>query len=131
MADIAKSGTPSLATLNPPPANQRTLPAAADIAAGDMVYINSSGQFALCNGTSANAAANWWGMAARAAKSGRPVTAVHGVEFRYGASLTIAARYYLSAATAGALADTATTGGDVPTAFATGVDTIFVISPNR
>jgi hypothetical protein len=130
VADIAKAITPSLCTIDPPPPFQRTLEAATDMAAGDIVYIASTGKFTLTDGTALDAKANWWGMINRACKAGQFVTAYHGVEFRYGSGLTIAARYYLSA-TVGQLADAATTGGNVPTAFATGTDTIFVISPNR
>jgi hypothetical protein len=66
----------------------------------------------------------------KGALAGQSCTAYHGVEARYGAGLTVAARYYLST-TAGDLADVATTGGNVPCAFATGATTVFIISPNR
>ena len=129
-ADIAKatSPVPSLATLNPSPSNQLTKEAAADIAAGDMLYLTSAGKFDLTDGTANDAKAKWIGMAARAAKSGQPVTAYFGVEFHYGSGLTPSARYYVSA-TAGALYDTTTTGGTVPCAFATSATTVFVIPP--
>lgn len=132
-ANLTKSTSPKpgLATLSPPPSNQLTLPAASDLAAGDMVYINSSGQFAKTNGTSNDALAQWFGMVATACKSGDPATAYHGVEFYYAASgLTPGARYYVSA-TAGALYDTATTGGDVPCAFATSATNVFVMNPRK
>jgi hypothetical protein len=130
MADVAKSGTPSLATLTPPPGNQLTKLAFTDMVAGDMVYIKSDDTFALLDGTAANALAQWWGMINRTCKAGQPVTAYHGVEFRYGAGLTVGARYYASA-TAGALSDAATTGGDVPCAFATSATTVYVMVPRK
>lgn len=133
MANLTKATAPvpSVATLCPCPPNQLTRNAASDLAAGDMVYLTSSGTFAKTNGTSNDALAQWWGMVGGAAKSGDPITAYNGVEFHYAASgLTIGARYYVSA-TAGALADAATTGGDVPCAFATSATTIFVMTPRK
>lgn len=127
----ATAPVPSLATLSPCPTNQLSLPAASDLAAGDMVYINSSGQFAKTNGTSNDALAQWFGMVATACKSGDIATAFYNVEFSYAASgLTPGARYYISA-TAGALYDTATTGGDVPCAFATSATNVFVMAPRK
>ncbi len=129
MADLTKA-SPSLATMAPDASHQLTLPAAADLAVGDMVYINSSGQFAKLNGTSANAAAQWFGMVNRACKSGEPVTAYNGVAFEYATGLTPGARYYAST-NAGLLSDAATTGGDVPCAFAIGTTRIFVMTPRK
>jgi hypothetical protein len=129
MADLTKA-SPSLATMAPDASHQLTLPAAADIAVGDMVYINSSGQFAKLNGTSANAAAQWYGMVNRACKSGEPVTAYHGVVFEYATGLTPGARYYAST-TAGLLDTATTTGGDVPCAFAVSSTRIHVMSPRK
>lgn len=129
-ANITKSGTPSVASLMVPPTNQLTKIAKNDMAAGDMVYIKSDDTFDLCNGTSADALAQWWGMVARACKAGQPVTAFHSCLFHYGASLTVGARYYISA-TAGALYDTATTGGDVPCAFAVDAEKIYVMAPRK
>lgn len=128
MADLAKSGTPSLATLNPPPSQQKTLPAFTDMAAGDMVYIKSDGTFALTDGTALDAKSDWWGMINRACKAGQPVTAYWGVEFRYGASLTPGAPYYIDTV-AGGLDTATTTGGTTRCAFATGTDTIFILPP--
>ena len=129
-ADISKSGTPSLATLKPPTNVQRTLIAAVDIAAGDMVYITSAGKFDLTDGTANDAKAVWWGMALKAAKSGQPCTAAHSVEVRYGSGLTPGARYYASA-TVGALYDAATTGGTVPCAQATDTECVYVRAPQK
>ncbi len=130
MADLAKSGTPSLCTLNPPPTCQLTLEAATDMVAGDMVYIASTGKFTLTDGTSANAAAPAWGMINRSCKAGQPVTAYHSVEFRYGSGLTPGARYYVDTV-AGGLDTAATTGGTVPVAIATSATNIYVLAPTR
>jgi hypothetical protein len=130
MATLTKSGTPSLATLTPPAANQIKAIMAADGAAGDMVYINSSGLFALATGAADTAPAKSVGMLAKAAKSGQPGTALFGVQFRYATGLTPGARYYVSA-TAGALDDAATTGGTVPVALAVDAEIIYVLPPTR
>jgi hypothetical protein len=130
MATVAKSSTPSLMTLTPPPSHQLTRPAFTDMAAGDMVYLKADGTFALTDGTANDAKAQWWGMINRPCKAGQPVTAYNGCEFAYGAGLTVGARYYVSA-TPGALSDVATTGGDVPSAFATSATSIFVMYPRK
>jgi hypothetical protein len=119
MADVAKSGTPSLATTVPCPAHQIAgLLAGEAVAAGDACYIKSDGKVWRSTGAAANAAAQVDGFAAEAAASGEAVTLYHDVNFRYGAGLTPGARYYLSGATAGALADAASTGGTGAIAFA-------------
>ena len=133
MANLTKATAPvpSLMTLSPCPTNQLSLPAAADLAAGDMVYITSAGKFDKCDGTSNDAKAQWFGMVAVACKSGDVATAFYGVEFSYAASgLTPGARYYVSA-TAGALSDATTTGGDVPCAFATSATNVFIMAPRK
>jgi hypothetical protein len=130
MAVVASTGTPSLATLTPPPGTQLTKEAAVDIAAGQMVYITSADKFDLTDGAANDAKAVWWGMAHRTAKAGSPVTAGHSCEFRFAAALTPGARYYASA-TVGALDDTATTGGTVPCAQATSATLVYVRAPQK
>jgi hypothetical protein len=130
MADVASTGTPSLATLTPPPGTQLTKEAAVDMVAGQMVYITSADKFDLTNGTANDALAVWWGMVLRTAKAGQPVTAHHSVEVRFAAALTVGARYYVST-TVGALSDAATTGGTVPCAQATSVDKIYIRAPQK
>lgn len=75
-------------------------------------YLKSSdGLIYMCNGTSANEAAEFVGFTPRAVKSGQPVTLFGaGTRFKYGSSLTPGDVYYM-AATAGRL-DTAATTGD-------------------
>lgn len=127
MATIAKSGTPSLASVEPP-ANNRVngLYAGEAIGAFDACYIKSTdGKVWRTNGTSANAAAKVRGFAARAANAGEPITLYHGVVVNYGSGLTPGAGYYASA-TAGQLDDAATTGGTGEVAFAIDATRIYV-----
>lgn len=121
MADIAKSGTPSLSTLLPPPnAKCSGLTAGEAIGAFDACYIKASdGKVYKATGAAANAAAKVDGFAAQAYASGdTDVTLYWDVRVNYGSGLTPGARYYLSGATAGALADAASTGGTAPVAHA-------------
>lgn len=123
MADIAKSGTPSLSSVLPPQNCQLAgLLAGEAIAAGDACYIASTGLVMKSNGTAANAAAKVDGFAAINAPSGEAVTLYFDVNFHYGAGLTPGTRLYLFT-TAGQIGDAATTGG-------TGVIG-FVIDANR
>jgi hypothetical protein len=88
MATISKSGTPSLATINPGVEHQpgKGLLAGEAIAAGDLCYIKNDGKIWRSNGTSVNAAAKCVGIAAKAADSGQPITVLRGVSFNYGAT---------------------------------------------
>jgi hypothetical protein len=127
MATISKSGTPSLATINPGVEHQpgKGLLAGEAIAAGDLCYIKNDGKIWRSNGTSVNAAAKCVGIAAKAADSGQPITVLRGVSFNYGASMTPGAAVYVSA-TAGAIDDAATTGGTAPVGFCEDATKIFV-----
>lgn len=118
MALIAKSGTPSLASVLPPQSCivGSGLKTGEDIAAGDVCYIAADGTVMRSNGTADNAAAVARGIAAREAKSGEAVTLYRNVEFHYGSGLTPGADLYVGA-TAGRLDDGATTGGTAPVAF--------------
>lgn len=115
MADIAKAGTPSMSTLGPQPGANKlpTLIAAEDIAAGDACYI-ASGGVTRSTGAAATAPARVHGYAPYAVKSGESITLVYNVTFRYASGLTAGASVWLSGATAGALADAASTGGTLP-----------------
>lgn len=126
MADIAKSGTPSLASVEPPP-NHRVngLLTGEAIAAGDACYIKSDGKIWRSTGAAANAAAKVDGFAPKAADSGEALTLYHGVVFNYGAGLTPGATVYLSA-TAGLIADAATTGGTAPIGFVVDATRVFL-----
>ena len=114
MADLAKSGTPSLASVLPPANNKITgLLAGEAIAAGDACYIKSDGKVWPSTGAAATAPAVVDGYAPAAAAVGEAVTLISGVVFRYGAGLTPGTPYYLSGATPGAIADATSTGGTV------------------
>jgi hypothetical protein len=117
MADIAKSGTPSLSSVLP--GQDKTISgllAGEAIAVGDACYIKSDGKIWRSTGAAANAAAKVDGFAAVAAPVGEAVTIVFDVNMYYGSGMTPGARIYLSA-TAGAIADAATTGGTAPIGF--------------
>lgn len=113
MAQVAKSGTPSLASVTTQVNSLSGLIAGEAIAAGDACYIKSDGKAWLATGTSANAAAKVFGYACQAASVGEAVTLAYDVRFRYGAGLTPGIQVFLSA-TAGTLSDVATTGGTAP-----------------
>lgn len=113
MAQIAKSGTPSLASVTTQVNSLSGILAGEAIAAGDACYIKSDGKAWLATGTAANAAAKVYGYACQAASVGEAVTLAYDVRFRYGAALTPGAQVFLSA-TAGTLSDVATTGGTAP-----------------
>lgn len=118
MADVAKSGTVSLASLVP--GQDKTIAgllAGETIAAGDACYIKSDGKVWKSTGASANAAAQVDGFAMGGAVLNEAVTLVFDVNLRYGSGLTPGARVYLSGATAGALADASSTGGTAPVGF--------------
>lgn len=111
MAAVAKSGTVSLASVTTQVNSLAGLIAGEAIAAGDACYIKSDGKAWLATGAANDAAAKVFGFAAQAASVNEAVTLVWDVRLRYGASLTPGTRVYLSGATAGALADAASTGG--------------------
>lgn len=132
MAAVAKSGTPSMCSVNPPANSKITgLLAGEAIAAGDACYIKAAdGRAWLSTGAAANAAAKVRGFAAEACAVGQAVTLYHDVKFRYGAALSPGADLFLSAATPGALSDVATTGGTAPIGFVVDATRIHVM-PSR
>jgi len=130
LADIAKSGTPSLSTIGIDPGSQKAppLPCGEAIAAGDACYIKNDGLIWRSTGAAANAAAKVRGFAPTKANTGEVLTLVHNVVMNYGASLTPGADYFLSGATLGALADAASTGGTAPIAYAVDTTRIYIKS---
>lgn len=130
MATLAKSGTPSLSPVLPPPNQRLSLRCGEAIAAGDLCYVKSDGLIWRSNGTTLNsAAAKVRGIALAAADSGEAVTIAWDVRIRYGASLTPGADLYASA-TAGAIDDAATTGGTAPIGYVVDTERIHVM-PSR
>jgi len=117
MAQVAKSGTPSLSSVLPSQNAQIVgLLAGVALAVGDICYIAADGTVQLSNGTAANALAKADGIVAQAAAIGEGVSLYRRVNFRYGAGLIPGTRLYVSA-TAGTLSDVATVGGTGPVGF--------------
>jgi hypothetical protein len=114
MADLTKSASASMDTSTGMFAPQKTGNLYAGEALGVAVpcYIKAAdGLVYQSNGTAANEAAKFDGVTPRAYAIGEPVTLFGvGARFRYGTGLTIGADLFISA-TAGKLADAATTGG--------------------
>jgi hypothetical protein len=127
LADIAKVGSPTLSTLGPSPGSNKlpTLYAGEAVAAGDACYIKSDGKVWRSTGTAANAAAKVNGYAATDCPSGEAITLLFHVVFRYGSGLTPGIQVFLSA-TAGAIADAATTGGTSPIGFVVDATRIYL-----
>lgn len=113
MAEITRSGTPSYASDAPPQsATIAGLLAGETIAPSDVCYIKAAdGRVWLATGAAATAPADVAGFALGGGDAGDPVTLITEGNFRYGAALTISAKYYLSGTVAGGLADAASTGG--------------------
>jgi hypothetical protein len=119
MAAVAKSGTPSIATVVPCSAHRVSgLLAGEALAAGDACRIHTDGKAYKSTGAAANASARVHGYASMAASAGGPVTLYHDVTYHYGSGLTPGTPYYLSGTTAGGLDTAASTGGTAPCAFA-------------
>lgn len=127
MADVTRVGTPTAASLLIPPSMQLTgFIAGEAIPALAPVYIKASdGKLYKATGTAANAAARQRGWAAATYASGEKGCTMYFGNFtaEYGSGLTVSADYYLSA-TAGEIADAASTGGTTVVAYA--VDSIRV-----
>lgn len=117
MATITKVGTPSISTTTPCPAHHISgLNAGEAIAAGDLVYVATTGLVMKANGTAATAPARARGMALQAAAINEGVSIYSGVNVRYGSGMTPGTSLFVSA-TAGLIDDAATTGGTVPIGF--------------
>lgn len=114
MADLVKNARASMDTSTGMFAPQKTgdLYAGEALTAAAPCYIKASdGKVYQSNGTAANEAAKFDGFTPTAHAIGEPVALFGvGARFRYGTGLTIGADLFVSA-TAGALSDTATTGG--------------------
>lgn len=127
MAEIAKSGVPSVSTPTPDATHRISGLISGDtIAAGDACYVNSAGLVMRATGAAANAAAKVRGWAAQAAAVGESITLMHNVGFRYGAGLTPGASYFLSGTVAGGIADAASTGGTIEIGWAIDATRIWV-----
>jgi outer membrane protein assembly factor BamB len=108
MADVDKTGTPSLSSVEPQQGDSITgLVTAEAVEAFDACYINSAGKIALATAAAADEKIYVRGYAARAAAAGAPVTLFRECRARYGAGLTPGANLYLSSTTPGGLVDAA------------------------
>jgi hypothetical protein len=111
MAEVDKSGVPSLSTLEP--GWEHVLPARAageDLEGGDAVYLKSDGKYWLAD-TSDTVKDQVVGYVQEdEVKAGNPVSPYFDIDMHYGDGLTPGARVYLSGSVAGGLADAATGG---------------------
>jgi len=120
MAELSKSGTPSYCSVTPPQSSTIAgLIAGEAIGAGDACYIKAAdGKVWLATGAANDALADVAGFAFIQAYAGDAVTLVTDGNFRYGAAMTVSAKYFLSGTVPGGLADAASTGGLAPIAVA-------------
>ena len=130
MAAVSKNGTPSPSTV--PSAKIVGLVAGDTIAAGDLVYINSSGVIVRASGAAANAAARVRGMVFLPGNATQvdALTIASGVVVNYGSGLTPGTDLYLSGSVAGGLDTATSTGGTTPVAFVIDAQRIFVLPLN-
>lgn len=111
MAEIVKTGVPSLASLTVQNESISGLFAGEALGAFDAIYVNADGKVYKATGAAANAAAKVRGFAAQAVSAGEAVTIYTNPRVRYGTGLTPGANLFLSGTVAGGLADAASTGG--------------------
>jgi hypothetical protein len=126
MAEVTKTGTPTLSTPTPSWEHYISgLLAGEAIAGGDACYIKASdGLVYKATGAAANEAARVVGFAASA---GEAVTLLHHINYGYGPKVSDTAvasgtPLYLSGTVAGGLADAASTGGTAAIAFVVDAD---------
>jgi hypothetical protein len=131
MAELAKVGVPSLATIEPGYEHQwNGLRAGEALAAGDFVYVKASdGRVykalgAVLNDESTRAR----GVVLQAAIAGDGVTILHGVVVYWATALSPGTNLFLSATVAGQLNTVATTGGTTPVAAVVDATRIYVKS---
>ncbi len=117
MAEVTKTGTPSVCTSHPGAEHQITgLLAGAALAAGDAVYIDVDGTVKLATGAAATAPARVMGFASKPASVGEACTIHRGVHYAYGpkvagTAVVAGTPLYLSGTVPGGLADAASVGG--------------------
>jgi len=133
MAAIAKSGNPSLSSMNLDPGAQKLPPLIAGeaLAPGDACYVKGSdGLVYRSTGAAANAAAKVRGFAPTTINAGEPVSLIFNVAMNYGAGLTPGTDAYLSGTTAGGLDSAASTGGTAPIGFVIDATRIYLFQSN-
>jgi len=127
MAELVKSGVPSLASRTPAQTAVINVLAGVAIAAGDACYIHTDGTALLSTGAAANAAAKVRGFALTAAASGEAVSLYHDIAIRYGAGLTPGANLFVSGTVPGGLADATSVGGTAAVGFVESATVIRVL----
>ena len=133
MAEITKRTptAPSMSSVLVPPNCRLTgLKAGEALGALDACRIGTDGLVYRASGAAANANAKVRGWASQATPVGEAVTLLHNVNVGYGAGLTPGADYYLSGTVLGGIADTPSTGGTQPIAFAFDQTRIFIKQSN-
>jgi hypothetical protein len=116
MADVTRSAVASVDASSTAFSVLTTYPAGVDLVACQPVYLDANYVWQKTNGTANTAPAKAWGFTTEAAKAGQSVAVAQGqIRMFYGTGLTKNAKYYASA-TAGELADAASTGGLNPIA---------------
>lgn len=127
MADIVKSGKPSLSTLGPDPGSCKlpTLYAGEALSAGDACYVKSDGKIWRSTAAALAAASVVDGFAAMDCGVGDAATLFFNVCFRYGAGLTPGMQVFLST-NAGLIADTQIAGGPGPIGFVVDATRIYL-----
>lgn len=129
MADLAKVGRPSISTATPGTEHSLTsLLAGEAIAAGDACYIKSDGLVwrSLATTTATDATNVIDGFAAGAAAVGQSVSLYWNINMYYATGMTPGTPFYLSGATAGALATASTSGQTKVVARAVDASRLFV-----
>jgi hypothetical protein len=127
MAEVTRTGNPTLASPRVDGFQLAGARAGADLIAGDVVYMNTDGLVYPGNGAAANAAARVIGMVEQPTKSGEVVTVWFQGRFAYGPNVggtpsALGALLYLSGTVAGGLADAPSTGGTVAIAWVVDAD---------
>jgi len=137
MANVSKTGTPTISTPAPTKESLLTgLLAGEALAGGDAVYVKTSdGALWIATGAALNEAAEAIGLVCTPASAGEPATVAlfgSGIMFGYGPNVSgtaTAAGTALYLGTGGALANAATTGGIFPVAWAVGDGRICLQTP--
>ena len=128
MAEIKRSGTPSVLWVIPLPTNRISgVLAGEDIVAGDACHIDDNVWVYRSIGAVAGAAADVRGFATADVRRGEAVTLAFDVTIRYGVSLPPSDGLYLSATVPGGLADSPSPGGPTPVAYVVDATRIHVL----
>lgn len=142
MAEIAKSGTPSLCSQLPPHSHRIPFDGIDNddvnvlgeaVAAGDLVCVRADGLVYRSDATggAADVNASFHGVAPQALTTGEPISAIWGERFHYGSGLTPGTFYYPSGTVIGGIADTPAYVGQQPVGFAVNTNVIQFLQPTN